>query len=152
VTIRRPTRTTRRQALALGAGAVATIMVPPARAQEEVERHGMSAFGDLKYPSDFKHFDYVNPDAPKGGIFSQIAPSKQFNQNFLTFNSLNAFILKGEGAQGIDLTFATLMGPATIFTPTHDEPDGIYGLTARGEDLRRQADLPVSAAAASPVS
>jgi microcin C transport system substrate-binding protein len=127
---------TRREALALGAGAVATIMVPPvavpsAFAQEEVEHHGMSAFGDLKYPADFKHFDYVNPDAPKGGVFSHIAPSRQFNQNFLTFNSLNAFILKGDGAQGMDLTFATLMGPATIFNPTHDEPDAIYGLAAR---------------------
>ncbi len=120
----------RREALGLGAGAVATIMVRPARAQE-AEHHGMSAFGDLKYPPDFKHFDYVNPDAPKGGIFSQISPTRQFNQNFLTFDSLNAFILKGDAAQGMDLTFATLMGPATLFTPTHDEPDAIYGLTAR---------------------
>jgi microcin C transport system substrate-binding protein len=126
----------RRDALVLGAGAFATVMVPspllpPARAQEEAEHHGMSAFGDLKYPPDFKHFDYVNPDAPKGGVFSQIPTMRQFNQNYFTFNSLNAFILKGDGAQGIDVTFATLMGPATIFTPTHDEPDAIYGLTAR---------------------
>ncbi|HEY6258814.1 MAG TPA: extracellular solute-binding protein [Xanthobacteraceae bacterium] len=107
-------------------------MVSPARAQEDAERHGMSAFGDLKYPVDFKHFDYVNPDAPKGGIYSDIAgPTRQFNQSFFTFNSLNAFILKGDGAYGIDLTFATLMGPATIFTPIHDEPDAIYGLAAR---------------------
>jgi microcin C transport system substrate-binding protein len=122
---------TRREALALGAGAVATLVVSSARAQEETEHHGMSAFGDLKYPADFKHFDYVNPDAPKGGTFSHIPSVRQFNQNFYTFNSLNAFILKGDGAQGIDLTFATLMGPATIFTPTHDEPDAIYGLAAR---------------------
>ncbi len=147
MTVRRPTRAdfqpsvlrlaalSRREALVLGAGAVATAMVsapvPTARAQEEAERHGMSAFGDLKYPADFQHFDYVNPDAPKGGLFSQISPTRQFNQNYFTFNSLNAFILRGDGAQGIDLTFATLMGPATIFTPTHDEPDAIYGLAAR---------------------
>src|SRR5438309_2148189 len=81
----------RRQALVLGAGAVAIVVAPSARAQKEVERHGMSAFGDLKYPADFNHFDYVNPDAPKGGTFSHIAPSRQFNQSFLTFNSLNAF-------------------------------------------------------------
>jgi hypothetical protein len=37
-------------------------------------RHGLSVFGDLKYPADFKHFDYVNPDAPKGGKVSQIGP------------------------------------------------------------------------------
>ena len=69
----------------------------------------MSAFGDLKYPADFKHFDYVDPNAPKGGMFSQIGPTRQFNQNFLTFNSLNSYILKGDAAQGMELTFATLM-------------------------------------------
>ncbi len=31
-------------------------------------RHGVSTFGDIKYPADFKRFDYVNPDAPKGGV------------------------------------------------------------------------------------
>ena len=78
-------------------------------AQEEPERHGISAFGDLKYPADFKHFDYVNPDAPKGGLFSQIGSTRQYNQNFLTFNSLNSYILKGDAAQGMELTFANLM-------------------------------------------
>jgi microcin C transport system substrate-binding protein len=119
----------RREALALGAGAIATLAVcapvRPAGAQEEAERHGMSAFGDLKYPADFQHFDYVDPDAPKGGLFSQIGPSQQYNQNFLTFNSLNSFILKGDAAQGMELTFATLMAAAA------DEPDGLYGLAAR---------------------
>ena len=102
---------TRRDTLVLGAGA-ARALVRGARladAQVEAERHGMSAFGDLKYPADFKHFDYVNPDAPKGGIFSQVGSTRQFNQNFLTFNSLNGFILKGDGAQGMELTFASLM-------------------------------------------
>ncbi len=42
-------------------------------------------------------------------MFSQIGPTRQFNQNFLTFNSLNSFILKGDAAQGMELTFATLM-------------------------------------------
>ena len=85
----------------------------------------MSAFGDLKLPPDFKHFPYVNPDAPKGGRFSQIGPNVQFNQNFLTFNSLNGYILKGDAAQGIELTFATLM------VRSGDEPDAMYGLAAR---------------------
>ena len=62
--------------------------------------------------ADFRHFDYVNPAAPKGGTFSQIGPSRQFNQNFLTFNSLNSYILKGDAAQGMELTFATLMARA----------------------------------------
>ncbi|MFZ1064431.1 MAG: ABC transporter substrate-binding protein, partial [Pseudolabrys sp.] len=60
---------------------------------QDADRHGMSAFGDLKYPPDFPHFNYVNPNAPKGGVFSQIGPSRQFNQSFQTFNSLNSYIL-----------------------------------------------------------
>ena len=61
--------------------------------------HGMSVFGDLKYPADFHHFDYVNPNAPKGGLFStDPVTSRLNNQSYFTFNSLNAFILKGEGA------------------------------------------------------
>src|SRR5207237_7053104 len=95
-------------------------------AQQEEERHGISAFGDLKYPAGFKHLDYVNPDAPKGGMFSQIGPSAAFNQNFLTFNSLNSFILKGDAAQGMELTFASLMAGSG------DEPDSLYTLAARG--------------------
>ena len=46
-----------------------------ARAADETETHGISAFGDLKYPADFRHFDYVDGDAPKGGLFSQIGPT-----------------------------------------------------------------------------
>ena len=102
----------------------------------------MSAFGDLKYPADFQHFDYVNPDAPKGGVFSQIPSVRAYNQSFLTFNSLNAYILKGEGAQGMDMTFATLMARAG------DEPDAMYGLAREvGADLAGQADLSLHAAA-----
>src|SRR5262249_5541329 len=83
-------RLTRRGTLVLSAGALASAVVRPATAEEErPERHGISAFGDLKYPSDFKRFDYVNPDAPKGGLFSYIGSTRIYNQNFLTFNSLN---------------------------------------------------------------
>jgi microcin C transport system substrate-binding protein len=92
----------------------------------------MSAFGDLAYPTDFQHFSYVDPNAPKGGVFSQIGPDRQFNQNFLTFNSLNSYILKGDAAQGMELTFATLM------VRSGDEPDAMYGLAA--ENVRRSAD------------
>ncbi len=98
---------------------------PAAAAVPDVERHGMSAFGDLKYPPDFAHFDYVNPDAPRGGLLSQVGPSVAYNQEFNTFNSLNMFILKGTGAQGMELTFATLMSGSL------DEPDSLYGLVAR---------------------
>jgi microcin C transport system substrate-binding protein len=103
-----------------------------AQADGEVESHGMSAFGDLAYPADFQHFKYVDPRAPKGGTFSQIGPNREFNQNFLTFNSLNSYILKGDAAQGMGLTFATLMARCG------DEPDAMYGLAA--EKIRRSAD------------
>ena len=49
---------------------------------------GISAFGDLKYPADFQHFDYVNPAAPKGGMFSLIPSVRAYNQSYQTFNSL----------------------------------------------------------------
>lgn len=91
--------------------------------------HGMSAFGDLKYRADFHHFDYVNPDAPKGGAFSLIPSVRAYNQSYQTFNSLNAFILKGDGAQGMDLTFAPLMARA------NDEPDAMYGLAAKSVQI-----------------
>jgi microcin C transport system substrate-binding protein len=116
---------TRRDTLVLGAAALTSVLAPVAKAAESPERHGISAFGDLKYPADFKQFDYVNPNAPKGGVFSHVAPTRIFNQNLLTFNSLNSFILKGDAAQGMELTFASLM------TRAYDEPDALYGLAAR---------------------
>src|SRR5260370_12991099 len=116
---------TRRDTLVLGAAALTSVLAPVAKAAESPERHGISAFGDLKYPADFKQFDYVNPNAPKGGAFSHVAPTRIFNQNLLTFNSLNSFILKGDAAQGMELTFANLM------TRAQDEPDAFYALAAR---------------------
>jgi len=121
---------TRRSVLAVGAGALAGAarLAPTARATEG-ERHGISAFGDLKYPADFPYFDYVDPKAPKGGLFSQIGPSRLYNQNFQTFNSLNSYILRGDAAQGMELTFATLMKSAA------DEADAMYGLAARAVQI-----------------
>ena len=124
----------RRLVLGLGSGALAApwlLAAPwsrlPAAAAEEAgaESHGMSSFGDLKYPAGFQRFDYINPDAPKGGLFSTIPSTRAYNQSFFTFNSLNAYILKGEGAQGMDMTFASLMSRA------NDEPDAMYGLAAK---------------------
>src|SRR5262245_35937399 len=112
-------RLTRRETILLGAAALAPALPRNVEAGQDTERHGISAFGDLKYPPDFKHFDYVNPNAPKGGVFSHIGATRAFNQNFLTFNSLNSFILKGDGAQGMELTFASLMARA------EDEPDAL---------------------------
>jgi microcin C transport system substrate-binding protein len=109
-----------------GAAALATGgTFNPAAANNEKEVHGISAFGDLKYPKDFAHFDYVNPQSPKGGLLSQAVSNRGFNGSFLTFNSLNSYILKGDGAFGMDMTFASLMARA------FDEPDALYGLAAR---------------------
>ena len=119
---------TRREALAAATGALAAALPSFAAAAPEageVETHGLSAFGDLKYPADFRQFDYVMPQTPKGGVFSQVGSYRYYNQNFLTFDSLNGFILRGDAALGIERTFATLMKRAW------DEPDALYGLTAR---------------------
>jgi microcin C transport system substrate-binding protein len=118
---------TRRQALWLGVAALASLSRDfTARAADVgAPVHGMSAFGDLKYPAEFAHFDYVNAAAPKGGVFSTIPSARAYNQSYQTFNSLNAFILKGDGAQGMEQTFTTLM------TRAYDEPDALYGLAAK---------------------
>jgi microcin C transport system substrate-binding protein len=116
---------TRRTTLTVGVAALTSVLAPTAKPAENHKRHGLSAFGDLKYSVDFKQFEYVNPNAPKGGVFSQVAPTRIFNQGLLTFNSLNSFILKGDAAQGMELTFASLMARA------YDEPDAMYCLAAR---------------------
>ena len=61
-------------------------------APAEQASHGLSLYGELKYPPDFKHFDYVNPDAPKGGAVKYDAIG--------TFDTLNPFTLKGVAAGG----------------------------------------------------
>lgn len=87
-------------------------------------RHGLSTFGDLKYPATFTHFDYVNPSAPKGGRLVTTGTS-----GTTTFDSFNPFILKGDAAHGLDLTFDSLMVRAM------DEPDAVYGLIAETADV-----------------
>ncbi|MGA7323196.1 MAG: extracellular solute-binding protein [Rhodomicrobium sp.] len=87
-------------------------------------RHGLSAFGELKYPADFKHFEYVNPDAPKGGRLATM-PTSSIN----TFNEFNEYILRGDPAEGLGLLFDSLM------TRAQDEPDAVYGLIAESAEL-----------------
>lgn len=111
----------RRYVLRLGAGAVGAAWLRPAVANDAGAKiHGLSAFGELKYPADFRHFDYVNVDAPKGGTFSQLVGS-----GGSTFNSLNAYIVKGDVASDMGLIFASLM------TRAFDEPDAVYPLAAQ---------------------
>lgn len=126
------TRASRRRVLVLGCGAALACAIKPAIADDSDFVHGMSAFGDLKYSKDFVQFDYVKVDAPKGGLFSTIPSSRSYNQSFQTFNSLNAFILKGDGAVGMEQTFTALMARSG------DEPDAMYGLAASG--VRISAD------------
>jgi microcin C transport system substrate-binding protein len=120
----------RRHMLGLSLGALSASWLRPAHAADTgAGAHGMSVFGDLKYAPDFQHFDYVNTSAPKGGTFSLIPSVRAYNQSYQTFNSFNAYILKGEGAQGMDMTFAPLMVRA------NDEPDAMYGLVAKSVQI-----------------
>ncbi|HZP77872.1 MAG TPA: extracellular solute-binding protein [Pseudolabrys sp.] len=114
---------TRRTVLQQGAATLAApafvgLASAPALAQEKQWRHGLSLFGDLKYPPDFKHFDYVNPDAPKGGAARQMA--------FGTYDNFNRVIsgVKGNLAQGTELMLETLT------TAALDEVSTEYGLLA----------------------
>ncbi len=91
-----------------------------------VERHGLSAFGDLKYAKDFKNFSYVVPLAPKGGKLSMIGTA-----GLTTFNSFNDMIIKGDAAQGLEYLYDSLMVRA------QDEPDAVYGLVAKSANVAR---------------
>ena len=90
----------------------------PAQAQEKTWRHGLSLFGDLKYPAGFKQFDYVNAAAPKGGVVRQIAIG--------TFDNFNIAVagVKGALVTGIDHIYDTLL------TASFDEVSTEYGLIA----------------------
>ena len=101
---------------ALTIGAFLITPFHPAKA-DDTPRQGSSLFGELKYGPDFKHFDYVNADAPKGGEVSMGVPG--------SFDSLNTFIIKGNPAAGLSFLYDTLM------TPSYDEPGAEYGLVAK---------------------
>jgi microcin C transport system substrate-binding protein len=104
---------------ALGTGPLPfSVWTGPVRAQEKTWRHGVSLFGDLKYPAGFKQFDYVNAAAPKGGAVHEIAIG--------TFDSFNIVVagVKGAPAVGVELIYETLL------TPAFDEVSSEYGLLA----------------------
>lgn len=83
--------------------------------------HGIAMHGDLKYPADFKHFDYVNPNAPKGGEVKLSAIGG--------FDSFNGFIVKGRSGARQGLLYDTLM------TSSADEPFSMYGLIAESVEM-----------------
>lgn len=81
--------------LALAAAAVA------ARAETTITAHGISTFGELKYPADFKHLDYVNPAAPKGGEISEWTSGG--------FDSMNPYSIKGRSAALSSASFESIL-------------------------------------------
>ena len=115
-----------------GAGGARLLARLPRLPTTSVETHGLSSFGDLALPPDFPHFAYVNPDAPTGGLLSLQITGTSGNQNFDTFDTLNIYSWKGNGAAGMSATFDTLM------TANGDEPDSVYGLLA--QSVRVSAD------------
>lgn len=98
----------------------ATLFLPPAvYAQEQSAfRNGLALVGEPKYPPGFEHYDYVNPDAPKGGELKLSQTG--------TFNTFNPILDKGDAAAGLPLVFDTLMKSAD------DEISTAYGLLAEG--------------------
>src|SRR5215469_8402326 len=96
--------------------------ITPASAQSTTDlvwRHGIASLGDVKYPADFKRFDYVNPDAPKGGVV------RMFEQG--TFDNFNIVVqgVKGSLANGAALIVEALT------TRSLDEPLTSYGVLAK---------------------
>jgi microcin C transport system substrate-binding protein len=90
--------------------------------------HAYAQFGDIKYPKGFSHFEWVNPDAPKGGDLQLVPPTRLTN-----FDKFNPFTLKGSAPPGLGgLVFETLL------TGTMDEPTTAYGLLA--EDIEVAPD------------
>jgi len=83
--------------------------------------HGIATYGDLKYLADFTHFDYVNPNAPKGGMVKLAT--------FGSFDSFNPFVIKGTPASGAGMLHCSLM------TSSGDEPMSMYGYLAEKVEL-----------------
>jgi microcin C transport system substrate-binding protein len=89
----------------------------PAADPDIVTSYGFAAFGELKYPQDFEHFDYANPDAPKGGTYRSASPGY--------YDSFNLFSLIGFPPFGLTLLYDKLMERSL------DEPASQYGMIAK---------------------
>ena len=117
------------------------ILLPAATALQAqvILSHGFARFGELKYPPSFSHFDWVNPEAPKGGRLQLMALG--------TYDSLNPYILKGTSPigtgdfyqYGVSELNAPLMAGHGVFDPSGDEPASAYGLVA--ESIQYADDL-----------
>jgi microcin C transport system substrate-binding protein len=106
---------------------LATMGPAVAQDSETIISHGISSFGDLKYPADFEHFDYVNPDAPKGGVFSHTGYA-----NAETFDTFNPYILLGTPPEGLVMTSSDPSGLyfESLMIAAADDPSSVYGLVA----------------------
>ncbi len=82
--------------------------------------YAFAMYGDVKYPEGFKHYDFVNPDAPKGGTITLSNPDRRSS-----FDKYNPYTVRGNAPRGVELlTFETLADPSA------DEPATMYGLIA----------------------
>ncbi len=86
--------------------------------------YAIAQYGEPKYPPGFRHFDYVNPDAPKGGTLVLANPNR-----LTSFDKFNPFTMRGNPAPGIDMLFESLA------TGSSDEPASAYGLLADDIDI-----------------
>ena len=100
----------------------ALLLLSSGTAFAEPAAHGFALHGDLKYPADFKNFEYANPDAPKGGTLNLSAVG--------TFDSLNPFIVKGVPAGGMTMLGQNLLYDS-LMEQSYDEPFSEYGLIAQ---------------------
>ena len=91
-----------------------------------IKSHGFSEFGALKYPERFAHFDYVNPDAPKGGELSYAAQG--------TFDSFNPYTRQGRAGERAGEQYESLL------YPSYDEPASYYGLVAESLEYPESQD------------
>ncbi|MFP4313366.1 MAG: extracellular solute-binding protein [Alphaproteobacteria bacterium] len=89
-------------------------------------RHAVAMHGSVKYPPDFTHLDFVNPDAPKGGTLTQHVIG--------TFDSLNPFIVKGTPTAGMSFIRSSLVYES-LMQNAWDEPFSLYGIIAESIEL-----------------
>ena len=82
--------------------------------------HAYAQFGDIKYPTGFTHFDYVNPQAPKGGEIRMVPPTRPTN-----FDKFNPFTLRGTAPYGLGILLIE-----SLLTGNSEEPTTAYGLLA----------------------
>ena len=87
---------------------------------------GIAQYGKPKYPDGFTHFDYVNPNAPRGGTLTLPNPGQRSS-----FDKFNPYTLRGVTAPGIDLMFESLAEGSA------DEVSSIYGLLAEDIDVAK---------------